>query len=272
MVKLSASVSVQYDNVFSPFSGNEWEKGLEWVKSCGFEGAELIVSDPKLVDADKIAAKLEQLGLKASTISTGQAMGIEGLAMTAASEYLRELTRKRLFEDIDFSVKLGRPNITVGLIRGRGNIGNARIERDLLKRELTIVAEYALKKGVVLNLEPINRYECALLNSTDSVAAFIEEIGSPANVGILYDAFHSNIEDADMEETIKKFAGMITNVHLADSNRRLPGEGHIDFKSIFKLLNDLGYKGYAALEVLNVPSQEHIQKFAATRLQTITKE
>ena len=120
MVKLSASVSVQYDNVFSPFSGNEWEKGLEWVKSCGFEGAELIVSDPKLVDADKIAAKLEQLGLKASTISTGQAMGIEGLAMTAAAEYLRELTRKRLFAAVDCSVKLGRPTIAVGLIRGLG--------------------------------------------------------------------------------------------------------------------------------------------------------
>lgn len=272
MVKLSASISIQYDNIFSPFIGNKWEKGLEWIKSCGLEGAELIVSDPKLVDTDKIAKKLEQLGLKASTISTGQAMGIEGLAMTAASEYLRELTRKRLFEDIDFSVKLGRPNVTVGLIRGRGNINNENMERELLKREMAAVAEFALKKGVVLNLEPINRYECALLNSTDSVAAFIEEIGSPPNVGILYDAFHSNIEDANMEETIKKHAGMITNVHLADSNRRLPGEGHIDFKTIFKLLNDLSYKGYAALEVFNVPSREHIQKFAAARLQMITKE
>ena len=271
MVKLSASISVQYDNVFSPFTGSEWEAGLEWVEHCGFEGAELIISDPKLVDADKIAAKLERVGLKASTISTGQAMGLEGLSMTAASEYLREHTRKRLFEDIDFSVRLGRPNVTIGLIRGRGSITNRSMEHDLLKRELLAVAEYALQKSVVLNLEPINRYECSLLNSTDSAVSFLEEIGDPPNVGILYDTFHSNIEDVDMKETVERNIGRISNVHLADSNRRLPGEGHIDFKSIFEILNRNGYSGYAALEILNLPSREHIQEYAAMRIGAITK-
>ena len=266
MIRVSASISVQYDNPFSPFRGCEWEKGFEWVKACGFDAVEIILSDPALLDWDRIKRKLDELQLGVSTISTGQAMGMEGIAMTSPSALKRQAARERLFADIDFSAAFGKPNVTVGLIRGRGGEASAEIEEDLLCRELTAVAEYAAQKGVTLNLEPINRYECKLVHSTAEGDAILERIGRPKNVGILYDTFHSNIEDANMLREIETYAGSISHVHFADSNRSLPGEGHIDFPAVIRTLETNGYRGYVSLEVLNRPDAQHIRDFAATAM------
>jgi sugar phosphate isomerase/epimerase len=52
----------------------------------------------------------------------------------------------------------------------------------------------------------------------------------------------------------------------------LPGEGHIDFKKLIRMLNDAGYTGFAALEVLNIPSAQHIIENAKSRIGAIKPE
>lgn len=261
-MKTSTSLSVQYDNIFSPFPGSQWQEGLQWVKESGFDAVEIILSDPELVDRKLLLRSLERLDLPVSTISTGQAMGLENLSLVSPSRQIRELTLERLRRDIDFSVLLGRPHVTIGLIRGRGGQNDRQIEVSLLKDSLKRIADYAQKNDVTLNLEAINRYECSYLNSSDETLQIIQEIGSPQCMGVLYDTFHSNMEDENMEEAIRNLKGHITNVHLADSNRRLPGEGHIDFRALIAALEQSDYAGYVALEVLNRPSALHIRKNA----------
>lgn len=257
-IKCSTSLSVQFDNIFSPFSGRDWKQGLQWVKDSGFDAVEVILSDPELLDLSALQKELLRLDIPVSTISTGQAAGLEGLSMMAASSEVRQATLKRLRCDVDFAVELGRPHVTIGLIRGKGGVLPFDVEHELLCRSMREIAEYAGKKGVILNLEPINRYETAHLNTSLSGLKLLEEIGNPENVGILYDTFHSNIEDADMTEAIHQLKGSISNVHIADSNRRLPGEGHIDMAKVRQALEDIGYDGYVALEVLNHPTKLHI--------------
>ena len=70
-----------------------------------------------------------------------------------------------------------------------------------------------------------------------------------------------------MLPAISELGSRISNVHLADSNRRLPGEGHIDFPAVHRQLEAIGYDGYAALEVLNTPSQVHIRENAQKSIQ-----
>lgn len=272
MFKTSASITVQYDNIFAPFPGSEWEAGFVWAKEQGFDAVELIVADPALLDAEQIAAAAQKLGLSISTISTGQAMGMEGLSMCVPSRAVRDATYRRLCEDIDFSVRLGRPNVTVGLIRGRGTEYPFETVYPLLLHEMRRVAAYADRARVTLNLEPINRYEVALVNSTAEGRTLLKDIGSPKNVGILYDTFHSNIEDEDMLSAIRENAGQISHVHLADSNRRLPGEGHTDFPAILKTLEQSAYSGYVSLEVLNRPDRAHIRACAGKQMRKIMEE
>ena len=272
MIATSASISVQYDNVFSPFAGKDWRKGFEWAKAQGFDAVELILADPTLLDAKDIVTCSEKLGLQISTISTGQAMGMEGLSMCVPSRAVRDATYRRLCEDIDFSVRVGKPNVTIGLIRGRGTEFPAETAYPLLVSELRRIAEYADGAGVKLNLEPINRYEVALVNSTADGRKLLQDIGDRENVGILYDTFHSNIEDTDMLAAIRENAKQISHVHLADSNRRLPGEGHTDFTAILKTLRECGYNAYVSLEVLNRPDRKHICENAGKQIQKFMEE
>lgn len=210
-MKTSTSLSVQYDNVFSPFPGRQWEEGLRWVKESGFDAVEIILSDPDLIDRSRLQRRLEQLDLPVSTISTGQAMGLEELSLVSPSRQTRELTLARLRRDIDFSVQLGRPHVTIGLIRGRGGENSSEIELSLLKDSLKQIAEYAEAQQVILNLEAINRYECKYLNSSAEALQIIHDIGDPNCMGVLYDTFHSNIEDVNMTKAVAALKGRITN-------------------------------------------------------------
>ena len=38
--------------------------------------------------------------------------------------------------------------------------------------------------------------------------------------------------------------------HIADSNRRAPGLGHIDFKAVMRALRDINYKYFLTMEPL----------------------
>ena len=145
-VKISTSLSIQYDNIFSPFPGRDWAEGLRWVRESGFDAVEIILSDPALLDQRALERQLERLNLPVSTISTGQAMGLEGLSLCSASRAVRDRTLARLREDIDLSVSLGRPHVTVGLIRGRGGELDVQTESELLADSLKRIAEYAQRQ------------------------------------------------------------------------------------------------------------------------------
>ncbi|MEA4894988.1 MAG: sugar phosphate isomerase/epimerase family protein [Oscillospiraceae bacterium] len=271
-MKTAASISIQYNNPFSPFPAKDWRKGFKWAKDAGLDGVELIFSDPKLIDLGAVTYELDKLGLGVATLATGQATALEGFSLTSYSEEQRSLAVKRCCEDIDFSVELGtKPNVTIGLIRGRGSAVALADERELFKHELAKVAEYADKRGVKLNLEPINRYEAALLNSVEDTAAFLDEMGNPQNIGILYDTFHVNIEDCGQKHTIESFGRKIVHVHFADSNRRLPGEGHIDYREVVSALEGIGYNNWISLEMLSVPSSEYVQEHMKQRMDDIFK-
>jgi len=42
-------------------------------------------------------------------------------------------------------------------------------------------------------------------------------------------------------------------LHIADSNRQAPGQGHINLKSILCTLFDIGYRGVISAEILPLP-------------------
>lgn len=67
-------------------------------------------------------------------------------------------------------------------------------------------------------------------------------------IRVMADSFHMSIEEARIDETIEKGKDFIHHIHLADSNRLLPGYGHTDFKPGFTALKEIGYRKYMALE------------------------
>jgi sugar phosphate isomerase/epimerase len=146
--------------------------------------------------------------------------------------------------------------VIIGCIRGNlKNSENKDRYLDRLAQSTRRVAVYAAEKGVPIVFEAINRYENNYLNTAAETLAFIKGY-ELTNTKILLDTFHMNIEDPDMAEAILACGPLVGYVHLADSNRRYPGAGHIDFKPILSALKAIHYNGYISAECLPLPDSD----------------
>lgn len=258
MNRLSQTVAIQYDSGFSPYEAAQWRTAFADLAEKGLTGVEVAVAYPDRVDAAELLAVAQSNALAITTISTGQICGLEGVFLTAPEAEKRACASEILMGQIALSRQIGRPPVTVGLIRANPKQQDHSGSRELLAQELAPLWAFAAEQGVILQLEPINRQECPLLSSTADALAFLEELGNPPALGILYDTFHSYLEDGNMAAAIHAAGGRITNVHLSDSHRGLPGEGNIPFTAVREALEKIGYQGAFALETLCVPFREHV--------------
>lgn len=257
-MKFSATVTLQYDTIFSSFSHEDYLKGLDWMKQSGLDGAELCISSYSDMDLGKVKAELDERGLGCSTLSTGQARGLEGLSLIGVPADVTKKTQERFMQHIDAAKILGS-KVTVGLMRGLGSADTMGRDLKNLSEAMKPLISYADQKGVTLCLEAINRYETALLNSAEATVDFIVNgLGNPDCVGILWDLFHANIEDIGFKRSIDIMGNKLKHVHLADSNRMFPGYGHTDFAGVLKAVKDSGFSDYCSFECLNRPSVEVI--------------
>ena len=109
------------------------------------------------------------------------------------------------------------------------------------------VADRAAQSGLTLAVEPLNRFECYMLNTMEAGAAHAARVGRP-NLGVLYDTFHANIEEKDPIGVIDQYADVIKHVHISENDRGTPGKGHVDFAKTIKTLKATGYDDWLVIE------------------------
>jgi sugar phosphate isomerase/epimerase len=120
-------------------------------------------------------------------------------------------------------------------------------DREVLLAGLSELGEHAKSEGVVLLLEPLNRYEDHMVNRLEQAVDLIDAVGLDS-VRIGADTYHMNIEEDDPADSIVRFADYIAHVQVSDSNRLQPGAGHLDWPAVLGALNAIGYEGDIALE------------------------
>jgi D-psicose/D-tagatose/L-ribulose 3-epimerase len=121
---------------------------------------------------------------------------------------------------------------------------------------LSDLAKYANDRGIQTLLEPLNRYSTPYCTTAADAVAIVQKINQD-NFGVLLDTFHMNIEEDSFENAITSTQGLLHHVHFADNNRKMPGLGHIDFKTIMKALKRIGYNNeYISFEP-NLTSDRH---------------
>ncbi len=109
--------------------------------------------------------------------------------------------------------------------------------------------EAAREKGIILAVEPINRYETFLINTCRQGLQFISSFGEKT-VRLHLDTFHMNIEEINQKQAILEAGELLANLHVADSNRQAVGRGHIDFAGVVSSLKEINYAGVLSLEPL----------------------
>jgi sugar phosphate isomerase/epimerase len=107
----------------------------------------------------------------------------------------------------------------------------------------------AARCSVRISIEPLNRYEAYLVTSTADALAYLGAVGSPW-VGMTVDCFHANLEEPDIAASMCAAGPHLWHLHVADTNRRGLGEGHLDLASIGGALDAIGYRGAVVLEVM----------------------
>ncbi|MFA4028682.1 MAG: hypothetical protein GDYSWBUE_000707 [Candidatus Fervidibacterota bacterium] len=132
-----------------------------------------------------------------------------------------------------------------------------QVEMEVMVEMLSELSEHAQKRNCSLLIEPLNRYEQWYPRTLKEASAICERVGNEA-MAILADFFHMNIEEADIASSIKEAATRIKHVHLADSNRWLPGYGHTKFARPLKELMSSGYDGFFGFEC-HIPGDPFVE-------------
>ncbi|WP_142683091.1 sugar phosphate isomerase/epimerase family protein [Chitinophaga polysaccharea] len=108
------------------------------------------------------------------------------------------------------------------------------------------IYNYSEASGIVIGIEPINRFETYFINRAAQALALAEAVGP--NCGVCLDTFHMNIEEADMFEAIRAAKGKLVGFHVADNNRMAPGMGHLNWKKIIDTLREINYDDVLSVE------------------------
>jgi sugar phosphate isomerase/epimerase len=108
------------------------------------------------------------------------------------------------------------------------------------------IHEHASAAGIVMAIEPLNRFETHFVTRGEQALALADAV-SP-DVGVCLDCFHMNIEEVDLLETIRTIGPRLKDFHVADNNRMACGMGALDWPAIVGALDDIGYDGALTVE------------------------
>jgi D-psicose/D-tagatose/L-ribulose 3-epimerase len=127
--------------------------------------------------------------------------------------------------------------------------------------ELQRAGDHARDLGVMIGVEPLNRYENNLLTTQAQARPLVDGLNHP-NVGLHVDLFHANIEEADLGAAIRLAGDRMVHCHAVDNTRGAPGSGHTDWSKIRDALRAIGYDKALVIETFN-PANAQIAELAA---------
>ena len=109
--------------------------------------------------------------------------------------------------------------------------------------------------GVTLGVECLNRFETYLLNTHADSARFCREVGHP-RCRMMYDTFHSNIEEKSVTLALHACADMLCHVHISENDRSTPGKGNVRWRENWDALRQINYNGWLMVEAFGLALPE----------------
>jgi sugar phosphate isomerase/epimerase len=215
------------------------------VAAAGYSAIEL-AAVPEL----DVRAARERVDARGLTVSSMCWIGLGYPERDCAheSERIRRKAGEYLRTCLDQAHALGaRTLVLVPTFRTQPDPAGRDAELDRAAQTISATLDAVAPDGVVIALEALNRYETHLLRTLADADELRRLIDSP-NVRLMADVFHMNIEEDSIAASLRAHAEHIGHVHLADSQRREPGSGHLDFVAVFQAITDNEYSGALAME------------------------
>ena len=216
-------------------------------KRHGFDAVEFFFPHGERLE-DIVAAQHEsQTNVVLMNLPAGNAAsGDRGLA--CQPDRVGEF-RAALGTGITFARALGCPRLhAVAGIVSKG-ADRARC-LDTLVDNLQYACDAAARHGIDIMLEPLNsRDNPGFVVTRSHEAMDVIERAERDNLFLQYDIYHMQIMEGDLLPTMKKLKPRIGHIQFADTpGRHEPGTGEINYDTVFKAIDDMGYDGYVAAE------------------------
>ena len=240
MPKFAANLSMMFNEV--PFP-----ERFAAAANAGFKGVEFLF--PYDYTPAEVAGWLKENKLENALFNLPPgdfAGGERGIASLPGRE---QEFRDGVAKAIDYALALGTPK--VHCMAGLFPAGADRAKhRAVYVENVRYAAQELAKHGRMLVIEPINPRDIPgyFINTQAEGHAICKEIGLP-NLKVQMDFYHCQIVEGDLTMTFKNnFAG-IGHVQIASvPARHEPDEGEINYRHIFKLLDEMGYDGWVGCE------------------------
>ena len=231
--------------------GEPLQKTLARLQRLGYDGVELSVMEPNKIDPHQIKRLVSDYGLVVSSLEPDWSW-VEKRELCNKDRKVRQEAILYLKRCLELGKELGAISIQM-VPSAVGKPWPLASPEDEWKWAIEAVAEgaeYAEQLGILIALEVVNRYEVYMVNTVDDAIRFIGDVGS-ASVRVHLDCFHLNIEEPDLPLAFLKAGNLLINTHIADSNRQAVGKGHVDFKSVVRVLKEIDYPYYLTVELLS---------------------
>jgi D-psicose/D-tagatose/L-ribulose 3-epimerase len=215
-------------------------------KDMGFDAIEIPLMDLENIDPLSIREEAQKLHLKVVTSTVLS----EATDVSSPDEDARRNGLRYLEKCLEVSVGMGALSFSGVIYSALGKRISTFPGPEYLERAakaLKKVAQKARSLGLVVGIEPVNRYETFLINTCEQALRLLEMIGED-NVRIHLDAYHMNIEENDFYTPTKKALPYLCHYHLSESHRGIPGTGTVDWDDIFRALAEGNYQGMVGME------------------------
>ncbi|MFL6338249.1 MAG: sugar phosphate isomerase/epimerase family protein [Nitrososphaeraceae archaeon] len=260
-------------NAFKKYSLKE---SIRLIREVGYEGVEILCdvphAYPPCLDEEDILSIQEIISKNNIEISNLNAFTLYAItdvyhpSWIESDKQLRELRIQHTINCLRLAKKIGAKNISTepgGPIEVcnnnnfKNNTNNKRSSYDLealqeffvngIVRTSKVAEEYGVK--ILVEPEP-----GLLLQNSEQFLKFIKNINSHY-VGLNFDMGHFFCVREDPAALIYNLAEHIGHFHLADiahtrvHNHLIPGQGSVDFASIFKAISEINYQGFITVEL-----------------------
>lgn len=232
----------------SPLTDELLATTLHKIAAWGFDGVELPLENPGDWNPDAAADLLRELRLT-SVVGAVLAPGRE---LTAAGDDVIAATLGYLRHAVDVAARQGSPLVIGPMYTSVGRTWRMRADERAgvlatLRDSLSRLADYAGSRGVRIGVEPLNRYETSLLNTTEQVLEVIGDLPAET-IGLNLDTYHMNIEERSLPAAFELAGDRLLHLQVCGNDRGAPGADHMDWAAIRDSLASIGYRGMLGIE------------------------
>jgi D-psicose/D-tagatose/L-ribulose 3-epimerase len=232
----------------SPTTTERFEKYVPKVKAMGFDLIEFGLEDPDVLDYKRAAEILKDYDCG---VSVAAAMGPDR-DLIIEDEAIQQNAVAYIKHCIDACSTLGATNLLGPIYSAVGRVWEQTPEgreKDsaTLVRHLKHLSTYAADRGVVLCLEPLNRFETSFINTTSQVNEIVDHVAHPS-CKVLLDTFHMNIEEKSLGDAIRSCGHRVAHFHACENDRGAPGSGNVTWAEVAQALRDINFQGPVVIE------------------------